>query len=395
MTNGGSSYTTYPDVTITSNPADTGSGAFAKASLGISSLVFNYPATGQATLGTGANSGTVASIVPLTLGSGYITAPIVTIAAPPVGGIQATVTAVLGTGIRAGQVVGYAITNPGSGYTTVPTVAISIPPNSGVGSSFAVGDLVTLQGNSVSNITSAYAATAIVTSVSITDTTGAITGLSLLNPGKYDYLSSPNGLISLNVIPISGSGTNAIVGAVGFVNAVELVSSGSGYVSTPTVSFSGGNGSGAAAFASLITPTGDVFAGVSGLSTPINIKSGFAGNISFTTTLNLNQDLILDGSSSSLSKITLGGIESGTPSSAHNLTLVAGGSLQFNGTIGGINPLGAIDASSSPVSSVTATLNCLGINAKSFKFVSSGNVTLNCPQVYTGSITSDKSSFLV
>jgi hypothetical protein len=392
LTNGGSSYTSYPDVTITSNPADTGSGAFAKASLGISSLVFNYPATGQATLGTGANSGTVASIVSLTLGSGYITAPTVTITGG--GGTGATATAVLGTGTLAGQVVSFIITSAGSGYTTVPTVTISDPPNSGVGSNFAVGDLVTLQGNSVSNITSAYAATAIVTSVSITGTTGAITGLSILNPGKYDYLSSPNGLIALNVIPISGSGTNAVVGAVGFVNAVELFSSGSGYVSTPTVSFSGGNGSGAAAFASLITPTGDVFAGVSGSATPINIKSGFACNISFTTTLNLNQDLILDGSSSSLSKVTLGGIESGTPSSAHNLTLVAGGSLQFNGTIGGVNPLGAIDASSSPVSLVNATSNCLGINASSFKFISSGDINLTCKQVYTGSLASDKSSFL-
>jgi len=393
LTNGGSSYTSYPDVTITSNPADTGSGAFAKASLGISSLVFNYPATGQATLGTGANSGTVASIVSLTLGSGYITAPLVTISAPSVvGSTPATATAVLGTGAQAGQVVSFIITNSGSGYTTVPTVSISNPPNFGVGSSFVVGDLVTLQGKSVSNITSAYAATAVVTSVSITGVTGAITGLSLLNPGRYNYLSSPNGLIGLNVIPISGSGTGAVVGALGFINAVELVSSGSGYVSTPTVSFSGGNGSGAAAFASLITPTGDVFAGVSGSATPLNIKAGFAGNISFTTTLNLNQDLILDGSSSSLSNITLGGVESET-SADHNLTLVAGGSLQFNGTIGGVNPLGAIDVSLNPVRSVTATSNCLGINAGSFKFISSGDINLTCRQVYTGSLASDKSSF--
>ena len=392
LTNGGSSYTSYPDVTITSNPADTGSGATAKASLGISSLVFNYPATGQATLGTGANSGTVASIVALSLGSGYITPPTVTISGG--GGTGAIATAVLGTGALAGQVVDYKITNPGSGYTTVPTmVTISDPPNSGVGSSFAVGDLVTLQGESGSNITSAYAATAKVSSTS----SGKIIGLDLLNFGKYDYLSSPNGLIGLKVVPITGSGKSgkldsAIVSAVGFVNAVELVSSGSGYVSTPTVSFSGGNGSGATAFASLITPTGEVFSGVSGSTNSLNIKAGFAGNITFTTKLNLNQDLILDGSTSSLSNITLGGVESET-SAAHNLILVAGGSLQFNGSIGGVNPLGAIDASSSPVSSVTATPNCLGINARSFKFVSSGNVTLNCSQVYSGSLAADNSSY--
>ena len=389
LTNGGSNYNSYPDVTITSNPADTGSGAIAKASLGISSLVFNYPATGQATLGTGANSGTVASIVALSLGSGYITPPTVTITGG--GGSGANFIAVLGTGAQAGRVVRYDKVNAGSGYTTPLTVTISDPPNSGVGSSFAVGDLVTLQGESVSNITSAYAATAKVTSTS----SGKIIGLDLLNSGKYDYLSSPNGLIGLKVVPITGLGKldSAIVSAVGFVNAVELVSSGSGYVSTPTVSFSGGNGSGAAAFASLITPTGDVFAGVSGLSTPINIKSGFAGNISFTTTLNLNQDLILDGSSSSLSRITLGRIESETSSVAHNLTLVAGGSLQFNGTIGGVNPIGVIDASSSPVSLVNATSNCLGINASSFKVISSGDINLTCKQIYSGSLAADKSSY--
>jgi hypothetical protein len=389
LTNGGSSYTSYPDVVITSNPADTGSGASAKASLGISSLIFNFPATAQATLGSGANSGTVASIVALSLGSGYITAPTVTISGG--GGTGATATAVLGTGTLAGQVVSFIITSGGSGYTTVPTVTISDPPNSGVGSSFAVGDLVTLQGNGLANLTSAYAATAKVTNV-ITSS-GAIIGLDLLNPGKYDYLSSPNGLSNLNVVAVTGSGSGDVVSAIGFVNAVELVSSGSGYVSTPEVSFSNGDGSGATAFASLITPTGAVFSGVSGSATPINIKAGFAGNITFTTKLNLNQDLILDGSTSSLSKITLGGIESGTSSVAQNLTLVSGGSLQFNGTIGGVNPLGAIDASSSPVSLVNATISCLGINASSFKVISSGDINLKCKQVYTGSLTSDNSSF--
>ena len=389
LTNGGSNYTSYPDVVITSNPADTGSGASAKASLGISSLVFSFPATGQATLGTGANSGTLASIVPLSLGSGYITAPVVTITGG--GGTGATATAVLGTGAQAGQVISYLIT-PGSGYTTVPTITVSPPSGSisGIGSDYSIGDLVTLQGNGLTNITSAYAATAKVTNVT---SSGAIIGLDLLNPGKYDYLSSPNGLGNLNVVPVTGSGSGAVVSAVGFVNAVELVSSGSGYVSTPVVSFSGGNGSGATAFASLITPTGPVFSGVSGLVTPINIKAGFAGNITFTTRLNLNQDLILDSSTSSLSNITLGGVESGTSSSSNNLTLVAGGSLQFNGTIGGVNPLGAIDASSSPVSFVNATNNCLGINASSLKFISSGDINLTCKQVYTGSLASDKSSF--
>lgn len=483
LTNGGSNYTSYPDVTITSNPADTGSGASAKASLGISSLIFDFPATGQATLGTGANAGTLTSIVPLSLGSGYVTPPPVNIDAPlGANGIQATAIAilgtgaqsgqvvsytitekgsgytlapkitvgslrataqatlggqnsdeitsilplfkgsgyvsppsvtiipdptdttgsgataiaVLGTGAQSGQVVSYTITNPGSGYTTAPEIKISDPPKSisEVGKDFVVGELVTLQGQSVSNLTSAYAATAKVTSVS---STGAILGLDLLNPGKYDYLSSPNGLASLNVFSVTGSGTGGVISAVGFVNSVELVSSGSGYVSAPSVSFSGGNGSGAAAFASLITPTGEVIAkrvlGSPQFALPINIKTGFADSITFTTRLNLKKHLILDSSTSSLSNITLGGIEDESSSSLHNLTLIAGGFLRFNGTIGGVNPIGAIDASSNTVSSVIATSNCLGISASSFKVISSGDITLTCPQVYSGKLSSSGTLF--
>lgn len=67
-----------------------------------------------------------------TQGSGYTTAPAVTIAAPPAGGVQATAVAVLGTGANAGKVVSITITNPGEGYATSPTVTISAPPSGGV-----------------------------------------------------------------------------------------------------------------------------------------------------------------------------------------------------------------------------------------------------------------------
>jgi phage tail sheath protein FI len=62
-----------------------------------------------------------------TQGSGYTTAPAVTIAAPPAGGAQATAVAVLGTGINAGKVVSITVTNPGEGYTSNPTVTIAAP----------------------------------------------------------------------------------------------------------------------------------------------------------------------------------------------------------------------------------------------------------------------------
>ena len=67
-----------------------------------------------------------------TQGSGYTTAPAVTIAAPPAGGAQATAVAVLGTGANAGKVVSITVTNPGEGYTSNPTVTIAAPPAGGV-----------------------------------------------------------------------------------------------------------------------------------------------------------------------------------------------------------------------------------------------------------------------
>ena len=57
------------------------------------------------------SGGSLSSITPVSLGSGYVSTPVVTIAAPTNGGIQATATAVLGTGTQAGQIISYLITN--------------------------------------------------------------------------------------------------------------------------------------------------------------------------------------------------------------------------------------------------------------------------------------------
>lgn len=66
-------------------------------------------------------TGVVDAINVLTGGSGYTSAPTVTISAPPAGGTQATATAVL-TG---DAVTSITIDNPGSGYLTAPTVTLS------------------------------------------------------------------------------------------------------------------------------------------------------------------------------------------------------------------------------------------------------------------------------
>lgn len=68
-----------------------------------------------------------------TQGAGYTTAPPVTFAAPPAGGVQATGVAVLGTGANAGKVISITVTNPGEGYSgTVAAPTIGAPPSGGV-----------------------------------------------------------------------------------------------------------------------------------------------------------------------------------------------------------------------------------------------------------------------
>lgn len=76
------------------------------------------------------SSNGVASINVTNGGSGYTTAPTVTIAAPAGGGVTATATATVN---GSGVITGYTVTNQGSGYgTTLPAVTLT-PTNGGSG----------------------------------------------------------------------------------------------------------------------------------------------------------------------------------------------------------------------------------------------------------------------
>lgn len=81
-------------------------------------------ATAAASLTTGTVT-SVAVVAGTTGGFGYTSAPGVTIAPPPVGGVTATATATVANG----SVTGFTITNPGSGYAIAsPKVEIDPPP---------------------------------------------------------------------------------------------------------------------------------------------------------------------------------------------------------------------------------------------------------------------------
>ena len=387
LVNGGTGYTTYPTVSVSNGG---GSGAVAQSFLSVgSAIVPTLAATATATLTLDA----VTSISIVNAGSGYTVAPIVTIDPPTLpGGIQATAVATISSN---GVVTAITITNAGSGYSVTP--AVSLFPNlGGIGYTNVPGingndnivSLIPLTGTVGPNGT--YFATAIVTSVTAT---GAITGLQLLDGGKYSIGSSPNGLIELTVVSATGVGTGATLNATGFVNAVNLTSLGSGYTSAPTISFNGGSGIGATAIANLITPTGQVIIGNLGNSATITIDAGLSGDITFTSPMTLNQNLSLDTSSQIISDITLGPVEGGTLFLLPSITMVAGGILSFNGTIGATNPLGAIDASSNIATSAFSGSACLGINAASLSISATNSINLSAPQIYTGTALANGAVF--
>src|SRR6266850_1000440 len=87
-------------------------------------LVTSTNTSRQATATANVNGGFVTSYNVIDGGSGYSTAPAVTISGG--GGSGATATA----SVSGGAVTGIAANNPGSGYTSTPTVAIAAPPNS-------------------------------------------------------------------------------------------------------------------------------------------------------------------------------------------------------------------------------------------------------------------------
>jgi hypothetical protein len=146
---------------------------------------------------------------------------------------------------------------PGGGYTGVPTAVISAPTTSGGvqatadvavepaifsvisgGTGYAVNDVVEFTGGTFFQQRTRLS----VSSVSA----GVITGVIITVYGRYTALpTSPN-----SVTTITGTGSGASISITGstFFSA-NITNAGSGYVEQPTVTFSGGGGSGAAAYA--------------------------------------------------------------------------------------------------------------------------------------------------
>ena len=182
------------------------------------SQVFQSKGTGAIDLAAGSsgvnisNGNTVTAVTRTTVGSGYTTAPTPAISAPTTaGGVQAIATSSMGLNT-------ISIASGGSGY--------------------AVNDVIQIVGGA--GVLAQLTVTAVAS--------GAITTATILANGVYTTLpTSP-----ASTTNISGTGTGASINLLTyFVSSVVVQTAGSGYVEQPTVTFSGGGGSGAAAYATV------------------------------------------------------------------------------------------------------------------------------------------------
>ena len=184
------------------------------------------------------NGGTVTAITGTSAGSGYTSFPTPTVSAPTTaGGVQAVVAVTRmfnsGATIQAG----------GTGYT--------------------VNDVLTVTGGTPFSV----AATLTVSTVSA----GVITGVSATNQSTYTAL--PTNPVSVTGGTGSGATFNLTWGVNNGSAGYNITNAGSGYVEQPTVTFSGGGGSGAAAYA---TVGGNATIKGLGTNTIFNTPSGNA-----------------------------------------------------------------------------------------------------------------------
>ena len=160
------------------------------------------------------NSQGVAGLTRGAGGSGYTSAPAVTITGG--GGTGAAATASINVG-------GFRVTNGGSGYPSTTKVTISPPP--------------LVQG-------------AVQATATAQVTNGVITGITITNPGA-SYTTTPT--VSFAPAHPTGATLATAVFTGGSVTGLTVTSHGYGYTSLPTVSISGGGGAGAAATATALS----------------------------------------------------------------------------------------------------------------------------------------------
>jgi hypothetical protein len=237
---------------------------------------------GTATMGSGTTAGKVALILAnQNTGLTYATPPTVTLSAPSAG-TRATATATLDA---TGRIVGFVVTNAGAGYaattptvTVTPTITAAVPLRirgalNPLTSAYAYTDLTTAAPYTLSLAPGQETeVTVVVNRSAMTASSGALYGSLLrltdsLNYSKIDLgvsavasdftglwagavaLSQVDQIQGNAVPPAPGPAQTTAIVAAGAVTGVTVNSTAAQFSSTPTVVFTGGGGTGAAATA--------------------------------------------------------------------------------------------------------------------------------------------------
>ena len=249
--NPGHMYQTAPTVTITPAAPTPGINATAVATLDPDISGFDSD-DGFDAVAFEAEGG-VGSISIAVQGSGYTVAPTVTISAPDLtGGTQATATATV-SGDSAplyngdGYVVSITVTEPGTGYTSAPTVSIAAPDtniNHGTGATATAvisdTDVISITvdaGGSYYDITPTVTLSAPTTPYAATVTStvadGQVTGLTVTDQG-WGYETVPALTIAApDTAPVTAAFTAVLTGDA--VTSLTIDEDGAGYLEPPTI----------------------------------------------------------------------------------------------------------------------------------------------------------------
>jgi hypothetical protein len=306
ITNGGTGYTSAPAVTITGNAVATASvytGAVIPASFVRSRFNDLYVFDGMArglrwdgsagtmqpiglqkpykgpavTVSSSAMSGYVDAINVVNAGTGYSTAPTVTLT-----GGSPTTAAVARAEVSGGRVIGVTVSDAGKGYTSAPTVAIS--SSNASGATFTVGVLGSVRALTISDGGSGYTSAPTVVfstaqgltkaNANVTVSGGVVSAVELLSGG-----TGATGAVTATLSGGGGTGAGLQVGMQYGVSAVTVTNGGTGFNIAPSIGFKAdatdSNSSSAAATAE-----------VSGGSiTKVTIASGGSYSLAPTVTL--------------------------------------------------------------------------------------------------------------
>jgi len=244
-------YDTPPTVTITPAAPTLGIQATATATIDTTTVGFDGDGfDGDAAFDA---EGGIGTITVVTQGSGYTSAPTVTISAPDLsGGVQATATATI-SGDTAplytgqGYVVSITVTEAGTGYTSAPTVSLGAPDstiNHGTGASAtAVLDNTSVISITVDNGGSYYDITPTISlsaptaarqaTASATVSNGSVDIITLTDAG-WGYSYTPDVTVSApDVTPVTAAFTANLTGDA--VTSLTIDTAGAGYLTAPAL----------------------------------------------------------------------------------------------------------------------------------------------------------------